>query len=147
VDQGDFSQDILKVLATNGFSDRGFFHRGDVFKFLDEAAREEPFDLIMCDPPAFAKSSKQKAQALEGYSKLHRKVFKAASPDAILVFSSCTHYVSHDEFQKNILDAAFKEGKKLQLLFCGIQGWDHPVKSLSEKSNYIKSYIYRLEPK
>jgi 23S rRNA (cytosine1962-C5)-methyltransferase len=70
---------------------------------------------------------------------------KASRPGSLLVFSSCTHYVSNDEFQKNILDAAFKENKKLQLIQTGMQGWDHPVSSLADKSNYIKCYFYLME--
>ena len=146
VDQGDFENEINAGLELNGFEGRGLFFRSDVFKFLDAAiSKKQTFDLILCDPPAFAKSLNQKDQALEGYSKLHRKVMKAASPGAVVAFSSCTHYVSHEEFQKNILDAANKENKKIQLLYSGIQGWDHPVASLMEKANYIKSYFYLME--
>jgi 23S rRNA (cytosine1962-C5)-methyltransferase len=146
VDQGDFNTEIQTALELNSFSGRGNFYRSDVFKFLDEAiSKNNLFDLILCDPPAFAKSQSQKDQALEGYSKLHRKVFKASKPGALIAFSSCTHYVSHDEFQKNILDAATKENKKLQLIYSGMQGWDHPVPSLMDKSNYIKSYFYLME--
>lgn len=146
VDQGDFSEEIMRASDLNGFSGRSSFHRNDVFKFLDEAiSSKQLYDLILCDPPAFAKSHSQKDQALEGYSKLHRKVLRAAAPGAFLAFSSCTHYVDHDEFQKNILDAATRENKKLQLVYCGMQGWDHPVSSLADKSNYIKSYFYLME--
>ena len=146
VDQGDFATEINKSLDLNDFKSRGSFYRSDVFKFLDQVIQEErTYDVVLCDPPAFAKSSLQKAQALDGYSKLHRKVLKILSPGALVVFSSCTHYVSHEEFQKNILDASHKEGKKLQLIHSGIQGWDHPVSSLSDKANYIKSYFYILE--
>lgn len=147
VDQGDFAHEVSRALEINNFSDRGRFFRADVFKYLDECiGRKENYDLIMCDPPAFAKSVLQKDQALEGYSKLHRKVIKLASSRALIVFSSCTHYVGHEEFQKNVLDAAHREGRKLQLLHSGIQGWDHPVRSQVDKSNYIKSYFYLLEP-
>ncbi len=147
VDQGDFSIEASRALELNNFSGCGQFFRNDVFKFLDETiSKKQLYDLIMCDPPAFAKSYLQKDQALEGYSKLHRKVMKAASPGALVVFSSCTHYVAHDEFQKNILEAANKEGRKIQLIHSGIQGWDHPIRSQSDKSNYIKSYFYILEP-
>lgn len=146
VDQGNFEREVGECLELNNFSDRGKFFRADVFKFLDEKiSQKKVYDLIMSDPPAFAKSSGQKDQALEGYAKLHRKVFKLAAPGAICVFSSCTHYVSHDEFQKNVLDAASKENKRIQLLSCGMQAWDHPVSSLNDRSNYIKSYIYILE--
>lgn len=146
VDQGDFSREIEESLELNGFVGKGRFYRSDVFKFLDDAsAKKETYDLIMCDPPAFAKSHLQKDQALEGYSKLHRKVLKISAPGALVVFSSCTHYVSHEEFQKNVLDASLKEGRTIQLIHSGIQGWDHPVKSLADRSNYIKSYFYILE--
>lgn len=146
VDQGDFNTEIEEGLEKNNFKGAGKFYRSDVFKFLDDAiSKNNLFDLVLCDPPAFAKSQSQKDQALEGYSKLHRKVLKASRPGALIAFSSCTHYVSHEEFQKNILDAATKENKKLQLIYSGMQGWDHPVPSLMDRSNYIKSYFYLME--
>lgn len=146
VDQGDFSIEVSRSLELNGFAGRGTFYRADVFKYLDECITQKKiYDLILCDPPAFAKSFNQKDQALEGYSKLHRKVFKIAQPNAFVAFSSCTHYVNAEEFQKNIQEAAAKENRKIQLLYAGVQGWDHPVTSLQDKSNYIKSYFYLLE--
>lgn len=146
VDQGDLGPEIEAGLGLNGFSGKGIFKRSDVFKFLDQCFSEnKKFDTILCDPPAFAKSVLQKKDALDGYSKLHRKVLRLAAPGAFLAFSSCTHYVDHEEFQKNILEAAHKEGKKLQLLYCGLQGWDHPISSLQDRSNYIKSYFYLTE--
>jgi len=146
VDQGDFSTELNSALEMNGFVKKGEFHRTDVFKFLDQAiGSNAKYDLILCDPPAFAKSMSQRTQALEGYSKLHRKVFKAASSGALLAFSSCTHYVDHDDFLKNVADAAAKEGKKIQLIYTGIQGWDHPIGSLDDRANYIKSYYYIME--
>src|SRR5690606_32701160 len=146
VDQGDFAEEVNCTLKLNGFEGQGEYLRSDVFKFLDESIKtRRKFDLVLCDPPAFAKSAQQKSQALEGYSKLHRKVFKLLSSGSIVAFSSCTHYVSHEEFQKNIQDASFKENRKIQLIYSGMQGFDHPVTSLYERSNYIKSYFYIVE--
>lgn len=146
VDQGDFEVEVNDALKLNELDGRGKFYRQDVFKFLDDAAQKpNKFDLILCDPPAFAKSALQKSQALEGYSKLHRKVFKSLAPQGFTAFSSCTHYVSHEEFQKNVLDAAYKENRKIQLIYSGIQGLDHPVTSLDDRANYIKSYFYIVE--
>ena len=146
VDQGDFEVEVNEALRLNSFQGKGAFHRADVFKFLDQAVDSKKlYDLILCDPPAFAKSALQKNQALEGYSKLHRKVLKALDKNSVVAFSSCTHYVGHDEFQKNVLDAAFKEGRKIQLIYSGMQGFDHPVMSLNDRSNYIKSYFYIVE--
>lgn len=146
VDQGDFEAEVNEALKLNEFSGKGKFFRDDVFKFLDEAVQKnQKYDLILCDPPAFAKSALQKPQALEGYSKLHRRVLKSVLPGGVVAFSSCTHYVSHEEFQKNVLDAATKENKKIQLIYSGMQGFDHPVTSLDDRSNYIKSYFYIVE--
>jgi len=146
VDQGDFSETVTQNLALNKFESRGRFFRKNVFEFLDTALSQGAlYDLVLCDPPAFAKSMNQKKEALEGYSKLHRKVFKISKPLSICIFSSCTHYVSFDEFQQNILDASKKEKRNIQLLFCGIQGWDHQVKTTNEKANYIKSFFYLVE--
>lgn len=146
VDQGDFQIEIEQSLELNELADRGSFHRSDVFKFLDERiSSKATYDLILSDPPAFAKNMNQKKQALEGYAKLHRKVFKLAAKNALCTFSSCTHYVTHEEFLKNIQEAALKENRKVQLIYSGMQGWDHPVVSLNDKSNYIKSYFYFVE--
>lgn len=146
VDQGEFSREISSALNLNHFEGRGEFHRADVFKFLDEAhASGKRFDLILCDPPAFAKSAHQKRSALEGYAKLHRKVLKVLSPKGLVVFSSCTHYVDPEEFQKTIIESSYKENRRLRLLHCGHQGWDHPTSATFDKSNYIKSFFYKLE--
>ncbi len=146
VDQGDFQKTIDRSLEMNSFFGRSRFIRSDVFSYLDSAiAKSQSFDLILCDPPAFTKNPNQKKEALDGYSKLHRKVFKIAGKESICAFSSCTHYVSHSEFQDNVLEAAKREGRRVQLLYNGIQGWDHPTRSMSEKSNYIKSLFYIVE--
>lgn len=146
VDQGDFEAEVNEALNLNQFSGQGKFFRSDVFKFLDDSVQKnQKYDLILCDPPAFAKSALQKPEALTGYTKLHRKVFKSISSGGLAAFSSCTHYVSHEEFQKNVLDAATKENKKIQLIYSGMQGFDHPVTSLEDRSNYIKSYFYIVE--
>ncbi len=146
VDQGDFLKTIEKSLEINGFLGRAHFTRSDVFSYLDSAiAKSLNFDLVLCDPPAFAKNPNQKKEALDGYSKLHRKVFKVAGNESICAFSSCTQYVSHSEFQENVLEAARREGRRVQLLYNGLQGWDHPTRSMNEKSNYIKSLFYIVE--
>lgn len=146
IDQGDFAIEVEDGLKLNGFNNNSKFHRMDVFRFLDESIQKNAkFDVALCDPPAFAKSVLQKAQALEGYTKLHRKVFKVLNENSFVAFSSCTHYVDHEEFQKNIADAAAKENKKIQLVYSGIQGLDHPIVSLSDRSSYIKSYFYIVE--
>lgn len=143
VDQGNLSAPVLKNLEINQFHDRGAFVRESVFKFLDdEIAQGNQYDVICSDPPAFAKSKKEKNNALEGYLKLHRKLFRLASQKSIVVAASCTHYVSHEEFQNTVVEAAQKENAKITLLENGVQGFDHPSLSTSSYNNYIKYYAY-----
>lgn len=146
IDQGDFEVEIKNNLKLNSFEGRGEYKRADVFKYLDQCvAEKKTFDLILSDPPAFAKSAGQKKGAIEGYHKLHRKVLKLAAPWSLVGFSSCTHYVDQEEFQRSIIEEAQKEKRKIHLLYQGLQGWDHPVKSTMDRSNYIKSFFYIVE--
>ncbi len=145
VDQGQMQEAIENNLALNSFYHRGTFIRADVFKFLDQAILENrKYDVIISDPPAFTKSEKNKSSALQGYEKLHLKSMKLLSDAGVLVVASCTHYVNYDELDKTVQDAAFKNGQKLQLLDLGVQGFDHPMSGLRDKSFYIKYLVYYI---
>ncbi|MGZ3808155.1 MAG: class I SAM-dependent rRNA methyltransferase [Bacteriovorax sp.] len=145
VDQGQMQEAVDNNLALNHFSERGRFTRMDVFKYLDSALAEgKKFDVIVSDPPAFTKSEKNKAVALQGYEKLHMKAMKLLEDEGILVAASCTHYVNYEELDKTVQDAAFKNNQKLQLLDLGGQGFDHPMTGLKDKSFYIKYLVYYI---
>jgi len=143
VDQGNFEESISRNLEMNGYSCRGSFVRADVFKYLKECT--ETFDVICSDPPAFCKSKKEEKRAYEGYTKLHRAVFKLLAKDSLFFACSCTHYIDHESFQKNIKDAAKLSGREIHLLEVGMQGFDHPVKSLHDKNSYLKYFVYLVE--
>lgn len=146
VDQGQMENAILENLKLNHFSDKGRFVRSDVFKFLDQAlAENKKYDVIVSDPPAFTKSEKNKSTALQGYEKLHLKAMKLLNDEAIMVVASCTHYASHEELDKTLQDAAFRNGQKIQLLEMGLQGFDHPMTGLKDKSFYIKYLVYYVK--
>lgn len=143
VDQGQMQSAIEGNLELNNFSGKGRFVRADVFKFLDLAlAENKKYDVIVSDPPAFTKSEKNKAMALQGYEKLHLKAMKLLNDEAIMVVASCTHYAGHEELDKTVQDAAFRNGQKVQLLDLGGQGFDHPMTGLNDKSFYIKYLVY-----
>lgn len=143
VDQADMSENILANLERNGFQEKGSFIRSDVFKFLDQD--KQTYDLVCSDPPAFAKSKKSKKRALEGYAKLHAKALAKVNKGGIFIAASCTKYVSLDEFQKTVFDAAKKLNIDLKLLDIGVQGFDHPFDSFDSNSNYIKYVMYSVE--
>lgn len=146
VDQGQMENAILENLKLNHFSGKGRFVRSDVFKFLDQAlAENKKYDVIVSDPPAFTKSEKNKSTALQGYEKLHLKAMKLLNDESIMVVASCTHYASHEELDKTLQDAAFRNGQKIQLLDMGLQGFDHPMTGLKDKSFYIKYLVYYVK--
>lgn len=146
VDQGDFGETIKMNLKNNGLENRGNFISSDVFKFLDQKILlNEKFDVITSDPPAFAKSINNKRNALSGYSKLHTKLMKIISAGGLLIINSCTKYISFDELDKTVQEAASKERKKIFLIDIGLQGIDHPMKSLKDDSHYLKYLAYSVE--
>ncbi|OIQ18489.1 MAG: hypothetical protein BM556_09545 [Bacteriovorax sp. MedPE-SWde] len=147
VDQGNMDSVVMNNVALNDFDvKRAKFTRQDVFKFLDDSIEQgKEFDLVVCDPPAFTKNAKNKNKALAGYEKLYNKIFKLMEPNSILAAASCTQNISLEELDLAVVKTAQKNGRKVQVLDLGIQGWDHPVKTLKSKSNYIKYLCYIVE--
>ncbi len=143
VDQANMEDVVLANLKHNNLEGRGSFFRSDVFKFLDQKKESDEFyDVIVSDPPAFTKSEKNKNTAIAGYEKLHLKAMRLLNERAIFVAASCTHYVDFFELDKTVQDAAIKNNQTLQFLEMGNQGFDHPMKSLKDKSFYIKYIVY-----
>ena len=143
VDQANMQSAVMENLSRNNFNGRGEFIRSDVFKFLDAAYSEKKrYNVIVCDPPAFTKSEKNKAHAILGYEKLHLKAMRLLSNESIFVAASCTHYVDFSELDRTVQDAALKNDQKIQLIDMGLQGFDHPVKGFKDKGFYIKYLAY-----
>ena len=146
VDQAPLESMIEGHLSLNNFKTQGRFYRSDVFDWLDKKILEKKlYDVVISDPPAFAKTPKDRTSAIEGYRKLHRKVIKISRKNALIAFASCTHYVEHEAFVETIVHAAYNENRRIQILEFGMQGWDHPVSSLDDRSNYIKYTLVRVE--
>lgn len=145
VDQADMQEVTSANLKLNGFEGRGVFTRQDVFKYIDQAvSRGEKFDVVVSDPPAFTKSEKNKVNAIQGYEKLHSKALRLVNDGGLMIVASCTHYVSFEELDKTVQEAAFNNRQSIQLLDLGIQGFDHPVSGFKDKSFYIKYLAYTV---
>lgn len=143
VDQGQMNEAITKNLELNSFKARGNFIRSDVFKYLDKALEEKTrFDIIVSDPPAFTKSEKNKPTAIAGYEKLHTKALKLLNDEGLIVVASCTHYVTYEELDRTVQEAARKNSQQVQMLDIGCQGFDHTMTGLNDKSFYIKYLVY-----
>lgn len=110
--------------------------KSDAFLYI--RARPEPFNVIVCDPPAFARSSKQAAQAMRGYRELNRHCLKTLAPGGILITASCSAAVSPAQFDDVLAQASKDAGRGIRLLPGGGQPADHaPLIGMAE-SHYLK---------
>jgi 23S rRNA (cytosine1962-C5)-methyltransferase len=121
-------------------ADHGFV-AGDVLEFL--RAEQKPFDLIVLDPPAFAKTQKAVPAALDGYASLHRAALSVLAPGGILATASCSARVSAEEFLGAIREAAGKTHSDLQLLEEKRQPPDHPALLAFPEGKYLKFFVFR----
>jgi 23S rRNA (cytosine1962-C5)-methyltransferase len=120
------------------------FATEDVFDILARYKREgRRFDLVVCDPPAFAKSQRAVEAALSGYASLNRAALAVLAPGGILVTASCSARVTADMFFDAVKEAAFKGRIDLQLVEERHQPPDHPVNPQFREGQYLKCFVYR----
>ncbi len=119
--------------------------KGDAFDVLEALAKERAqFDVVILDPPAFAKRKKDLPKALAAYKRLNQLAMALLAGDGILVSCSCSYHVSADEFQDAISKAARGADKHLQVLETGGQAPDHPVHPAIPETRYLKAYFCRV---
>lgn len=119
--------------------------RGDAFDVLEEMGKSGArFDLVVIDPPAFAKRKKETPKALAAYKRLNQLALQVMADDGILVSCSCSHHVSPEELQDAIAKAARGAEKHLQILEMGGQSPDHPVHPAIPETRYLKAYFCRV---
>jgi 23S rRNA (cytosine1962-C5)-methyltransferase len=145
----DVDKDALELaqenFRVNGLDPAGHgFAAEDVFEHLAQAKREgRRYDLVVCDPPAFAKSQRVVEQALAGYASLNRAALNVLAPGGILVTASCSARVSAEQFFDAVKEAAFKVRVELQLVEERHQPPDHPVSPQFKEGRYLKCLVYR----
>jgi 23S rRNA (cytosine1962-C5)-methyltransferase len=119
--------------------------KGDAFEVLEALAQEgERFDIVILDPPAFAKRKKDLPKALAAYKRLNQLAVRLLDSDGILVSCSCSYHVSAAELQEAIAKAARGADRRLQLLEMGGQAPDHPVHPAIAETRYLKAYFCRV---
>lgn len=143
VDQANLKAQIGETQILNKLSNSGEFYQENSFNFLDKKIVDDTKYKVICsDPPAFTKTSSKVKEALEGYSRLHQKLMRVLDNDSLLFIGSCTHYVTLEDLDSTVKQAAQKYNRKIKLLEIGIQSKDHPIVGLSSKGNYIKFLAY-----
>jgi len=141
------SETALELLranhARNGF-EPGEVVAGDAFDYLRAQVRSgERWDLIVLDPPAFAKKRHQVDAALRGYKEINRQALELLRPGGELFTFSCSQYVDAGLFQKTAFAAAAEAGIQVQLLQRLGHGLDHPVNLAHAEGEYLKGFHLR----
>lgn len=127
----------------NRLEDRCRFKAEEAFTFL-KSIDKGAFDLIILDPPAFAKTKSSVPEAQKGYTDLNRRALLALKPGGILVSCSCSYHIGEDLFQEILLRAAQASGRQLRVLEARGQALDHPVLLAMPETRYLKCYVLEV---
>ena len=115
----------------------------DAFGYFREM--KEAYDLIILDPPAFAKHQNVLSNALQGYKRLNQRAFEAIAPGGIIFTFSCSQAVSRENFRKSVFVAAANARRKVRILHQLSQPADHPVSIYHLEGEYLKGLVMEVE--
>ena len=129
----------------NNFTAETEFIEEDVFNYLEKsAASGVKFDIVMIDPPAFAKSRKNIPTAKKGYERLNKLALQCVSNGGYLVTSSCSYHITRDDFISAVNNASAKAGKSVQLIYFNSASMDHPKLPSMPETSYLKIGVFRV---
>ena len=117
----------------------------DAFKYLDGVRDNQQYDLIILDPPAFAKHRGALHNALKGYTRLNQKALQVIQPGGVLFTFSCSQVVTKDHFRNAVFTAAALARRKVRILHQLHQPADHPVNIYHPEGEYLKGLVLYVE--
>ena len=149
VESVDVSEEALQMVLdnakANGVADKITTTCGNVFDIVRNYADDgKQYGLVICDPPAFAKSRKALEGAYRGYKELNLRSMKLVEPGGFLVSCSCSQFMTPELFLKMLREAAADCGRQARLLEVLMQSRDHPATLNAEQSHYLKGYILQI---
>lgn len=150
VDSSARAIDITRANVALNFPDdpRHEAFAEDAFRYLDTMPGRDDadgYDLIILDPPAFAKHRDALHNALQGYRKLNAKAFQKIRPGGILFTFSCSQAVNKDQFRAAVFTAAAQSGRKVRILHQLHQPADHPINIYHPEGEYLKGLVLYVE--
>jgi 23S rRNA (cytosine1962-C5)-methyltransferase len=148
VDSVDSSAGALEAAKRNFFQNSlsvegNRFIEADVFEFLRGPAGG--YDLIILDPPAFAKRKIDVRQACRGYKDINRIAIQKALPGTLLLTFSCSHFVDEGLFRQVVFQAAAEASRGVRILGRHIQAPDHPVNVFHPETEYLKGFLLYID--
>lgn len=147
VEAVDVSEEALDMLRQNAALNGVTVETtcGNVFDVVkDYCEQGRRYGLVICDPPAFAKSRRALDAAYRGYKELNLRSMKLTEPGGILVTCSCSQYMTPELFLQMLKEAAMDCGRPVRLLETLIQSRDHPACLNAEQALYLKGYILQV---
>jgi 23S rRNA (cytosine1962-C5)-methyltransferase len=132
--------------AEMGVETRFATRQGDAFEVLESLAGDAArFDLVICDPPAFAPAKPALEAGLRAYERIARLAAPLVAPGGYLVLCSCSHAADLSAFRNASARGIGRGGRRGQILYTGFAGPDHPVLPQLAESGYLKSLVFRLD--
>ncbi|MFN3993919.1 MAG: RSP_2647 family RNA methyltransferase [Tabrizicola flagellatus] len=132
--------------AASGFSERLATRQGDAFEVLEALGAEGArFDLVICDPPAFAPAKPALEAGLRAYERIARLAAPLVAPGGFLVLCSCSHAADLQAFRNASARGIGRGGRRGQIIHTGFAGPDHPVLPQLAESSYLKALVFRLD--
>ncbi len=130
-------------VALNEGTDRHHSLTEDVMKWLKTS--EETYDIVVLDPPAFAKSMAARHRAVQGYKRLNSEGIAKVKPGGLLFTFSCSQVVDRELFYNTVVSACMEVGRKARVLHQLTQGPDHPVNAFHPEGSYLKGLVLRID--
>lgn len=127
----------------NGFSDKHGSFAIDTFKFFEQNDASK-YDIVVLDPPAFAKHQNVKHNAVKGYKRLNATAIKVMKPGSLLFTFSCSQVVDSKLFYNTIMAACIQTGRKVRVLHQVTQPADHPINIYHAESHYLKGLVLQI---
>jgi 23S rRNA (cytosine1962-C5)-methyltransferase len=119
----------------------------NAFDFLAQCIREKTrYDLIILDPPSFAKSKDSLGSAWRGYKEIHLRALQILASEGLLVTFSCSHHVSREMFLQMVVDASVDAKRHVRMLKQFSQPLDHPILPHIPETEYLKGFLLKILP-
>lgn len=129
-----------------GMADRLQTRQGDAFAVMEQLAAEgQRFDVVICDPPAFAPSKQALDAGLRAYERVAKLAAPLVAPGGYLGLCSCSHAATLDLFRNASARGIGRGGRRMQLIHTGFAGPDHPTLPQLAESGYLKALFFRLD--
>lgn len=144
VDSVDISKEAMELAEKNCFLNgfKGNFFAEDAFEFLRKSPLD--YDLVILDPPAFAKKAKDVVQACRGYKDINRVALQKMPPGSTLITCSCSHFIDEKLFSQVLFQAAAEAKREVRIIGKHQLAPDHPVNLFHPEGSYLKSLVLYL---